>query len=134
MDPALHELVRRRALFRCEYCGIPEVLVTTPFQIDHIIARSHRGRTEEQNLAFACFHCNNFKGTNVAGVDVESGEVVRLFNPRRDNRSDHFAWKGAQLGGLSSIGRVTIEVLRLNQPHRVAIRLLLLREGVSFPT
>ncbi len=132
MDAVLQESVRKRALFRCEYCGIPEALVTTPFQIDHIVARSHRGPTAMQNLALACFHCNNFKGPNIAGVDPATGKVVRLFNPRRDRRASHFAWKAVELVGLSAIGRVTIEVLRLNHPHRVAVRLSLLREGVSF--
>ena len=40
MDAALEDLVRRRARFRCEYCLLPEALVSTPFQFDHIIAQS----------------------------------------------------------------------------------------------
>ena len=39
MDAALQELVRRRAHFCCEYCLLPEALVTTPFQFDHIITQ-----------------------------------------------------------------------------------------------
>jgi len=35
MDAALQELVRQRARFRCEYCLLPEALVSTPFQFDH---------------------------------------------------------------------------------------------------
>jgi len=81
MDAARQEFVRRRALFRCEYCLLPEALVSTPFQFDHIIAQSHGGETTADNLAFACFHCNNFKGPNVAGIDPDTGEIVRLFHP-----------------------------------------------------
>lgn len=78
MDAALQDLVPRRARFRCEYCLLPEGLVTTPFQFDHIIAESHGGETTAENLAYACFHCNNFKGPNLAGIDSQSGEVIRL--------------------------------------------------------
>src|SRR2546421_3640071 len=131
MDPALQDFVPRPAGFRCEYCMLPEALVSTPFQFDHIIAQSHGGETTADNLAFACFHCNNFKGPNLAGVDVQSGEVVRLFHPRRDAREEHFAWEGERLIGRSSIGRATIEALRLNHAHRVSLRRSLLREGIN---
>jgi len=76
MDAALEELVPRRARFRCEYCLLPQALVSTPFQFDHIIAQSHGGQTTSDNLAFACFHCNNFKGPNLAGLDPDTGRVV----------------------------------------------------------
>ena len=132
MDAALQELVRLRAHFRCEYCLLPASLVTTPFQFDHIIAQSHGGETTAGNLALACFHCNNFKGPNLAGIDPESGNVVRLFHPRRDTWTEHFAWDGERLAGLTPIARATIQALRLNHPHRLAIRSSLLREGVEF--
>lgn len=111
---------------------MPEALVSTPFQFDHIIAESHGGQTSEDNLAYACFHCNNFKGPNLAGIDPESGEVIRLFHPLRDQRAEHFEWAGERLVGLTPIGRATIEALRLNHPHRLAVRRSLIREGVAF--
>jgi 5-methylcytosine-specific restriction endonuclease McrA len=43
-------------------------------QIDHIIARQHGSRTELDNLALACVHCNRFKGPNVAGLDPDTNE------------------------------------------------------------
>lgn len=130
MDPALEDLVRRRARFRCEYCFLPEALVNTPFQFDHIIAQSHGGLTTADNLALACFHCNNFKGPNLAGVDQDSGQVVRLFHPRHDAHEEHFRWDGEQLTGQTAVGRATIHTLRLNHPLRLALRRSLLREGV----
>src|SRR2546422_10610447 len=122
MDAALEELVPRRARFRCEYCLLPQALVSTPFQFDHIIAQSHGGETTADNLAFACFHCNNFKGPNLAGIDPDSGEISRLFHPRRDVRENHFGWDGEWLVGLSPVGRATILTLRLNHPLRLAVR------------
>ena len=132
MDAALEELVPRRARFRCEYCLLPQALVSTPFQFDHIIGQSHGGQTTTDNLAFACFHCNNFKGPNLAGLDPDTGRVVRLFHPRHDTREDHFKWQGEQLIGLTGVGRATIGTLRLNHPLRLAVRRSLLREGVRF--
>ena len=35
----------------------------TTFEIDHIVATSHRGPTRASNLCLACFTCNSFKGT-----------------------------------------------------------------------
>ena len=37
--------------YRCEYCRLPERWLSTPFQIDHIIARQHGGETNLDNLA-----------------------------------------------------------------------------------
>ena len=130
MDAALHELVRQRARFRCEYCLLPEALVSTPFQFDHIIAQFHDGPTVAENLAYACFHCNNFKGPNVAGVDPVTSDIVRLFHPRRDAREEHLQWQGELIVGLTPVGRATVRVLRLNHPLRLVIRRSLLAEGI----
>jgi hypothetical protein len=100
-----------------------------PFQIDHVIARQHGGATSLENLALACIHCNRFKGPNVAGVDSDSGAVVRLFNPRCDLWIEHFVWNGPQLNALTQIGRVTIAVLLINDPEVVAMRKALAEEG-----
>ncbi len=132
MDAALEDLVRRRARFRCEYCLLPQTLASTPFQFDHIIAQSHGGLTTADNLAFACFHCNNFKGPNVAGMDPNTNQVMRLFHPRQDAWEEHFRWEGNQLAAQTAVGRATIQTLRLNHPLRVAVRRSLLREGFRF--
>ena len=132
MDAALQELIRQRARFRCEYCLLPEALVSTPFQFDHIMAQFHDGPTVAENLAYACFHCNNFKGPNVAGVDPATGEIIRLFHPRRDGRAEHFVWQAERIEGLTPVGRATVRTLRLNQPLRLVIRRSLRLEGVHF--
>lgn len=130
MDAALEELIPRRAGFRCEYYLLPHALISTPFQFDHIIAQSHGGLTIADNLAFACFHCNNFKGPNLAGVDPDTGKVARLFHPRNDSYKDNFKWQGERIVGLTAEARATIIVLRLNHPLRLAVRRSLMREGV----
>jgi len=101
-----------------------------PFQIDHIVAEQHGGVTEPDNLALACCFCNRYKGPNLSGVDPATRKVVRLFDPRRQNWSDHFRWDGALLVGKTEIGRATIQTLSINRSDAVAVRELLMAEGV----
>lgn len=132
MERSLVDQVWRRANGICEYCLLPQEFDRLPFQIDHIIARKHRGSDDADNLALACFACNNHKGPNIAGVDQNTGDVIRLFHPRRDNWEEHFEWRGASLVGRTPIGRVTVDVLEINLPHRIRLREMLMEEGV-FP-
>lgn len=101
------------------------------FHVDHILARQHGGETHLSNLALACMHCNRRKGPNIAGSDPETAEIVRLFDPRRDIWTDHFEWHGPDLIGRTSIGRVTIQVLAINEPDFRAARAALRNEAVA---
>lgn len=130
MNTDLIRQVSERAGSRCEYCRLPSVFHPAPFQIDHIIARQHGGKTELENLALACMHCNRFKGPNVAGLDPDTGEIVRLFHPRRDSWAEHFVWNGPELNARTQIGRVTLVVLAINDQDVVSVRKALQEEGV----
>jgi len=94
LPAALRTRVRERAEGRCEYCLLHEEDAWVAHEPDHIIATKHRGRTREANLAWTCFACNRHKGTDVASIDDSTGQVVRLFHPRRDQWRDIFAYKG----------------------------------------
>ncbi|MSR60780.1 MAG: HNH endonuclease [Planctomycetaceae bacterium] len=133
METQLKELVWSRANGCCEYCEIPQVFDPIGFQIDHIIADQHRGSTSQENLALACYTCNHHKGPNIAGFDLETNDTVPLFNPRKDVWSDHFRWNGAELQGLTPVGRVTVHVLAINRDFRVALRRTLIQERVFPP-
>ena len=125
------ELVRRvwrRAGDRCEYCLIPQFAFPLPFQIDHILAEKHGGESVEENLALACPHCNRFKGPNIAGLDVDTKALTRLFNPRIDAWANHFQFDGPRLKGKTPIGRATIQVLSMNADELLLIRVELLAE------
>ena len=100
-----------------------------PFEIDHIIARKHRGRTAAGNLAVTCIYCNAYKGPNIAGLDPATGKLTRLYHPRRHKWPAHFRWEGGELVGRTAIGRATIEVLQINLPSLVALRETLLEDG-----
>ena len=126
---SLRAAVAQRAGGRCEYCRVPEGVVLWPHEADHIIAEQHGGKTELENLALACFHCNRRKGPNVASVDPATGTLVPLFNPRVHRWVEHFRLEGPRLEPLSDIGRVTIGLLRLNSPERLLVREALRRVG-----
>jgi hypothetical protein len=132
MDRITEHIVRLRAGGLCEYCRFPEAVAPVAFVIDHIIARQHRGETVADNLALACVECNLHKGPNIASLDPSSGRLTRLFNPRTDQWSKHFEWKGARLIGKTSIGRVTERTLNINDELRVDLRQSLMDEGL-FP-
>ena len=133
MDRVLEKLVRQRAGGRCEYCQVPEADLYLPFEIDHIVAEHHEGRTEAGNLCLACFACNRHKGPNVAGVDAKTRKIIPLFNPRRHKWSRHFRWDGPVLIGRTPIGRATVIVLKMNLDHRIAFRQGLIEVGLFPP-
>jgi hypothetical protein len=103
-----------------------------PHQVDHIISRKHGGLSETGNLAYACFRCNTWKGTDIASLVPRTGELVALFNPRRDQWSDRFELRGFVIEPLTPRGEVTARLLRLNLDKRVAERRLLMELG-RFP-
>ena len=129
MDAALREFVRRRAGDRCEYCRLPQHAVDGRFHVEHIVAQQHRQDDRPTNLALACARCNLQKGTNLASVDAVTGAAVPIFNPRTDNWSEHFAFRGSEIIGLTPTGRATVRLLEMNARHRVELRSSLLAAG-----
>jgi hypothetical protein len=132
IDRRTEHIARLRAGGVCEYCRLPETASFLSFQLDHIIAVQHLGPFTEENLALACPECNQSKGPNLSGMNWETNEIVRLFNPRRDRWNDHFRWHGAILEGITPIGKVTVHVLGINVDLRVALRAALMKAG-HFP-
>lgn len=101
------------------------------FHVDHVISEKHGGPTGEHNLAFCCPFCNRAKGSDIAG---RAGEMlVRLFNPRIDVWTDHFALEGERIAARSNVGVATVHLLGLNDPHRLALRKELMTAGL-FPS
>lgn len=132
MAKSRRQQVRQRARDRCEYCQLPQDCTTLPHEVDHVRAQKHHGPTTLENLCWACAYCNGHKGSNVAGYDPETGELVPLFNPREDRWTDHFAWDGPVLVGKTTVGRATIDVLRINDSDGVEHRRMLMSMG-DFP-
>ena len=123
MDAATREQVRRRAEDRCEYCGLPqEALPVAAFHIEHVIAKQHGGTDDLSNLALACFHCNQHKGPNLAGIDPETAQMTSLFNPRTQLWREHFALQGIEIIGLTPTGRTTVRALAMNSDLQKQLR------------
>ncbi|MCK6694022.1 MAG: HNH endonuclease [Thermoanaerobaculia bacterium] len=121
--------VAKRAGFRCEYCLLPESYGIYPFEVDHIIAVKHGGKTVLGNLAYSCIRCNRMKGTDLTTLSGEAGEIVRLFNPRKDNWNEHFEVVEGAIYGHTDIGKATAQLLAFNNPERIIGRKLLIEAG-----
>ena len=101
--------------------------------IEHIVARQHGGGDHAAQLALACDRCNAYKGPNLSSIDPASGEIVPLFNPRRDVWKDHFMFRGGEIIGLTPMGRATVRLLNMNVLRRVELREEWLGEGRQLP-
>lgn len=119
-----------RARGRCEYCLVPEAVTFIAHQIDHVIGRKHGGPSTPGNLALSCALCNRRKGSDIGSIDPETGDLVPLFNPRRDLWSQHFAIRGDEIAGLTARGRATVEFLQFNTFQRRLERAALLEAGL----
>jgi hypothetical protein len=97
------------------------------FSAEHIVARSEGGGTNLSNLAWACQGCNNHKYNKSRARDPVTGNIVPLFNPRRQRWSDNFIWNedGTLILGVSPCGRATVEALLLNRKGLVSLRRIL---------
>lgn len=122
-------IVRERAAACCEYCHADESWQFIRFTLDHVVPLSADGSDDADNLALACRNCNERRGNRTEAIDFTSQQIVSLFNPRRDEWNQHFAWSpdGLRLTGTTPIGRATIELLDINDDRHNG-RVLLIRE------
>ena len=102
--------VQSRAFGRCDYCLLAEADAGLPHEIDHVISRKHGGTGDLENLAFSCYLCNRYKGSDIASIYPGTGALVRLFHPRLDRWSEHFRIVGPILEPLTNIGAATSQI------------------------
>ncbi|MEN0051690.1 MAG: HNH endonuclease [Bacteroidota bacterium] len=129
---AIKKLIRERAQSCCEYCKSLEEFATEGFTIEHIIPIAKGGLDDIENLALACFGCNSFKTVKTEAIDPESGTLVLLFHPRKEEWSDHFEWSDdyTEIIGKTSSGRATVVALKLNREGLLNLREVLHQWGV----
>jgi hypothetical protein len=118
----LRRQVIERAQNRCEYCGLSQAGQEAVFHIDHVVPVNVGGKTVLGNLALACVSCSLRKGARLTARDAQTGNEVRLFNPRSDPWLLHFRWNGVRVIGVSPTGRATVAAFKLNRPAAQAIR------------
>ena len=126
ISKTLRRFVIQRAQDCCEYCLLHQDDSPDTHQLDHLIAVRHKGKTNRENLACACTECNRNKGTDFGTIEQNTGQVIFLFNPRQQNWKDHFRFEGARIVGLTPTGNATIELLHLNDDHRLLEREMLI--------
>jgi hypothetical protein len=127
---SLQRRVRVRAADSCEYCRLPQAGQEATFHVDHVTPLRANGPTVVENLALACVSCSLRKGARSHAPVPETREDVPLFNPRRDNWSEHFYVRDdGWIGASTATGRATAAALSFNRPTAVAIRVQLMKLG-----
>ena len=103
--------------------------------IDHIIPVARGGETSLSNLCFSCVGCNAHKLAFVTAIDPETKSEVALYNPRRQQWSDHFSWddESTRLIGLTGVGRATVLRLGINRCSAVKARQLWVQANLHPP-
>lgn len=119
---SIRQKVRERADSRCEYCRLPDEMGRYTHHIDHIIPIAHGGTSELDNLAWACFDCNTTKIRDVASYDPATKLLTPFYNPRTQNWKDHFEMENGIIIGKTPVGRVTVQVLQMNNEMQVETR------------
>jgi len=116
------KIVANRAKNICEYCLIHEEDTFFSCQVDHVISLKHGGKTELENLAYACAFCNRNKGSDVGSVLLSDNKFVRFYNPRTDKWSEHFELEGIIIKPITDIGKATAKILDFNHVDRIIER------------
>lgn len=129
ISPQLRKLVTERAEERCEYCLIHQDFSIYAHEIDHIIPIKHGGKNNPDNLALSCLSCNRHKGSDFATIDPNTGEIIPLFNPRRQVWTEHFFLREGIIEGLTQIGQGTARLLQFNTAKRILQRQLLIDQA-----
>ena len=108
----------------CGYCGISETDAGGGLTVDHFEPVSADGDDSDENLVYACFRCNLYKG-DMLPVDANRPVEHRPLRPLTDNLSDHLREnrETARLEALTVTGAFHIASLRPNRLELIAHRL-----------
>lgn len=116
----IRALVRERADFACEFCGVTETDTGGELTIDHFQPTTKGGDDDPDNLIYCCSRCNLYK----LAYFPSSPDDPALWNPRQEPFSKHFIeLEKGNLHPLTPSGEFTLARLRLNRPPLVAYRL-----------
>ncbi|NCC33474.1 MAG: hypothetical protein EOM24_15875 [Chloroflexia bacterium] len=126
LSAELRLLVRERAHYACEYCGVTETDSAGELTIDHHQPPRKGGTVDDrQNLVYCCVRCNQYKSDY---WPIQPHDPP-LWNPRSEPRTEHMlSLADGTLYPISPCGTFTIRRLRLNRPPLVAYRLRAMRK------
>jgi hypothetical protein len=127
--------IAEEAKYRCGYCQTQEVVSGIPLTVEHITPKAKGGSDDNANLWLSCRLCNEKKGTLIEAMNPETGGLVSLFNPRTQMWADHFTWSedGIRIIPKTIVGRMTIDVLSLNDELGVRARAIWVKAGYHPP-
>jgi hypothetical protein len=119
-----HEQVRARYSRRCAYCGIGEADAGGELTVDHYRPVAAGGDDGDDNLVYACFRCNLYKGV----FFPNSSELAlgrRILHPLLDDAHKHLQvnLQTGEVESLTETGRFHVALLRLNRPELIQFRL-----------
>jgi hypothetical protein len=115
------DIIRNHYHLCCGYCGVSEIEVGGPLEVDHFQPLSHGGTDELGNLVYACTGCNRFKGDYWPVNDTSPH--LHLLHPGQDNLISHITETAdGHLIGMTQQGWFHIHWLRLNRPQLVLQR------------
>jgi hypothetical protein len=119
-----HAAARERYQRCCGYCGVSETDTGGTLTVDHYHPVAHGGDDSDDNLIYACFKCNQFKGEFYPS-DEDHNQGRRILHPLIDRIDEHMRLD-EQTGCLrprTETGRFHITLLQLNRPALVQHRL-----------
>lgn len=120
IDDPMRRIVRQRAHFACEYCGLREADVSGELTIDHFQPTSKGGTDALENLIYCCIWCNQRK----QAYWPASTNDLHLWNPRQSRATEHFLLlESGELQPFTDVGAFTLRRLQLNRPALIAYRL-----------
>lgn len=126
---AFRENVRRDFRRTCAYCLLEEIWAAglENFEIDHFRPKSLFPRLENSyyNLYWACHVCNRLKRNHWPLPELaEQGYM--FVDLCESTFEEHFALlETGEWQAKTKAAEYTLDLLRLNRPHLVALRLLL---------
>jgi len=113
-------MVRTRADFTCEFCGVTETDTGGELTIDHFQPKTKGGTDDLGNLLYCCVRCNQYK----ADYWPSQPNDLMLWNPRQEPMANHLLLLAdGTLYPITPTGAFTLNRLRLNRSPLVAYRL-----------
>lgn len=103
---------------KCAYCECKLAVESKYVEVEHFFCKEHHpGRVLDwMNLLPACKRCNGSKGHHNVAIDP-------ILDPYDSRPPEHLSLRLYRIVGITGIGQLTVEVLRLNDSDRlVAVR------------
>lgn len=116
--------LRREFVRQCVYCrALDQCRGVENFGVDHYRPKKHFPHLEAEylNLYYACNRCNSLKRDYwPSSKQMESGHFIP--NPCDHVMFDHLRYRDGEVSDHSVAGKMTVEMLDLNEPNIVQFR------------